>query len=147
MSEQETTFENAYKGDRVYSPLLKSKNLDDKTNGEIVGLSEGIAYPIKVKPDIQLAGSIYFTVKGEYLTGGGQVLFWSNPIKEIPARPKRKVKKIGYFVFCPTSPNNLYPGRIGLIGTELYDNKEAALEQSSSQDYYKLKSIEFEVEE
>lgn len=40
MSKQETTFENSKVGDRVYSPLFKSENLGDKTNGVIKEIKE-----------------------------------------------------------------------------------------------------------
>lgn len=81
----ETTFENAKVGDKVWTVT------DDW--GEIVEIIETSEYPIIVEFE---ACQLSFTVKGFYYeTEKRQSLFWNEIKYEIPTRPKRKsIKKI-----------------------------------------------------
>lgn len=100
MNMNETTFENVRVGDRVFSPLFKSNG--EKTNATIQNIFTELMWPISVKPDNAVEGlSCLFNFNGEYNINGGQVLFWENPIKEIPARPKRMVIKKGWIGILP----------------------------------------------
>lgn len=121
----ETTFENAVSGDRVYSPLFKSKNIEDKTNARIYTINnyaELTSQSIEIIADIDTGPvrGARFTTKGEYYIGGGQVLFWENPIKEIPCRPKRMVKKTGYIGVWQDKSDVM-----GVSITDIYATKEA----------------------
>lgn len=138
----ETTFENAKVGDRVYSPLFKSKNPNDKTNTTICRIDIGLPYAVKVEPDIHVRSIAHpcFSIAGKYQIDGGQILFWENPIKEIPGRPKRKVKKTGYIGICPSPSEGI--SRLALT-TNIYESP-ADLKLDNG---YQLKEIEFEIRE
>lgn len=121
MSEREATFENAKTGDRCYSPLFKSVNADDKTNA-IISIENGV-YRCVVKPDIG-NGTYGFKIDGSYSDAlSGQVLFWENPIKEIPTRPKRKVIKKGFIGVIPAK-NGSYLANT----TNIHTTREAIAE-------------------
>lgn len=139
---RETTFENAKVGDRVYSPLFKSENPDDKTNACIIRIDAEKNYPLIVRSDVNTGHILNFKYNGNYVEVGGQCLFWENPIKEIPVRPKRKVVKKGYCVVIPCAQNR--SGCIGVIVTELYASHESLVYGTEGK---QLKSIELEVEE
>lgn len=142
MSEKETTFETAKEGDRVYSPLFKSKNQGDKTNG-IISWINGIT--LTYIPDVQnrYEQFLYFNINGTLQNGGGQVLFWENPIKEIPTRPKRKVNKKGWIGIRP-----LDNPRDGILArtTDVYEEREG-FSLSYEENAYQVQPISFEAEE
>lgn len=144
--ERETTFENAKVGDRVYSPLFKSIGSFDKTNATIQDISNDTFLPIIVKTDVDILNySLFtFTKSGGYITGGGQALFWENPITKIPVMPKRMVKKTGYTKIIPCKPNDCYPGRIAVLPREVYAD---ATEFIPSGDDSQIVKIEWEEEE
>jgi hypothetical protein len=132
-----TTFENSREGDRVYSPLFKSKNPDDKTNAVIITTNEkttGI-FKIGVKPDIgkDVEPDFYFSVMGEYVSMGGQCLFWEKPFEKIPTQPKRKIKKVGFISVFPMYSNcPMEEGRIALA-THIYDTEEGVRQHGDGQ--------------
>ncbi len=99
----ETTFGNAKVGDRCYSPLFKSRNPDDKKNAVIINILKN-DLQIEIKPDIVTPyfSTAHFSFAGVFARGGGQCLFWENPINELPVRPKRKVKKSGFMAISPS---------------------------------------------
>lgn len=142
MSEKETTFEQAKVGDRVYSPLFKCKNIGDKTNG-IISWINGTT--LTYIPDVQniYEPFLYFNINGTVQNGGGQVLFWENPIKEIPIRLKRKVTKKGWIGIRP-----LDNPRDGVLAqtTDVYEEREGT-SLSYKDDAYQIKPISFDVEE
>ena len=141
----ETTFRNAKNGDRVYSPLFRIKNPEDKTNA-IINYVHTEDFMVEIKPDI---ASTYFTVMqfmfdGTYTRGGGQCLFWENPIKEIPVRPKRKVKKSGFMAISPST------GDMGVIAVTscVYDSVATAKGNTTTWGRStQIIPIEFEMEE
>ena len=139
----ETTFENAQVGDRVYSPLFRCKNPEDKTNATIIGIGTK-GYSIGVRLDIiQDLGNTGFTPAGEYSEGGGQVLFWSKPEFEVPVRPKRMVKKKVWLGYLSTVNRNS-DGKKWHSTTCLYEEKEKVALVGEE---FKLLEVEIEVEE
>lgn len=140
----ETTFENAKVNDRVYSPLFKSVNIGDKTNAVILSISDSFNFPIIIEPDVENI-AVYrpaFTSKGEFWVNAGQVLFWENPIREIPSLPKILVKKSGYMGI---SYNATYAGGMIARTSNIFTDAVEVKELSGLK--YQIIPIEFEVEE
>ena len=77
----ETTFENAQVGDRVWSSKWGW--------GEVLVITKRFTYPIEVR--FSDTCSEYHTLKGVNVEGEMQSLFWDE--LTIPTRPKRKVTK------------------------------------------------------
>lgn len=144
MNNSETTFENAKVGDRVYYILLRNVNKDDKTNAYIKEINPNAIHPIIIESDIEMFISVNlsFTFGGQSYIDGGQTLFWENPIKEIPVRQKRIVKKTGYvgLIISPV----LSVGRLA-ITTNVYDSSENM--RKYNLETYKSYPVEFEIEE
>lgn len=142
MNERETTFENAKVGDRVYSPLFKCKNPDDKTNGTINRILNGAFFQIEVLFDRSSSERTctHFQTDGRFFEDGGQVLFWENPIKEVPIRQKRKVTKKGWIGIRPAISDNNQ-----IAFTSHIFNSELSLDEFK--DRYQIKQIDFEAEE
>lgn len=140
----ETTFESAKVGDRCFSPLFKSVNAEDRTNATICAICDkSNPFQVSVEPDVAgFIGSYTFTIKGNYHSGAaaGQVLFWENPIHEIPVRPKRKVIKKGFIGVIPDKA--ISKGRIALT-SNAYESRDCKL----IPDGYQIIEIEFEVYE
>lgn len=164
MSERETTFENAKVGDRVFSPLFKCINPDDKTNGVISkikttstiekytpGSNSEFCIFVNFDVPVEYYGAVSFSYKGVYYKGGGQVLFWENPIKEIPIRPKRIVKKKGYMTIQSVDPEEREEGWTDIIAftSNIYNTEELAIKELSigENKLRKVISVEFEGEE
>ena len=145
MCEREIGFQNAKVGDRCYSPLFKSKNPDDKTNAVIINILKN-DLQIEIKPDIVTPyfSTAHFSFAGVFTRGGGQCLFWENPIKELPVRPKRKVKKSGFMEISPSV------GDIGVIAftSHVYDSAATAKGNTTTWGRpTQIIPIEFEMEE
>lgn len=86
----EIDFSEARVGDRVYTPLFKCKNIGDATNATISKILKD-RLEVEVLLDKPTAFFRYptFGFDGSFIGGGGQVLFWENPIKKIPSRSKK----------------------------------------------------------
>lgn len=136
----ETTFELAQVGDRAYTPFFKCTNTGAKTNVTIVTVS---GTKIKVELDVptEYIKTTWFNVDGSFLVLGGQSLFWENPIREIPIRPKRKVVKNGWIGIRPVT-NGIPVAYTSCI----YDTLEKLKEQAGDS-HYNMQQIQYEVEE
>src|SRR3972149_9524655 len=98
----EKTFENAKVGDRVCDINYPCE--PGKTNSTIVEIDKTSKYTIEVGLDG--GGRPTYTVEGQSFIGKAQCLFWSKPVFEIPARPKRMVKKMVYLGYKLESYTN-----------------------------------------
>lgn len=84
----EMDFSEARVGDRVYTPLFKCKNIGDATNATISKiLKDRLEVEVLLDKPTPFIRYPTFDFDGSFLKGGGQVLFWENPVKE------RSVKK------------------------------------------------------
>lgn len=139
----ETTFENAIVGDRVYSPMFKCVTEGDKTNAKIIKVWTN--NEVDIMPDIpsEYINIARFNMDGSYVSRGGQVLFWENPISEIPIRPKRKVVKKGWIGILPAYGGNC--SEYIANTTCIYSTKEKTALSGTEGIIYQ--EIEFEVEE
>jgi hypothetical protein len=115
MKTNETTFENAKVGDKVYSFT--------SGEGEICQVDFASSYSIMVKSP---AGHESFTTKGAYRMNGEQTLFWSKPVFETPTRPKRVAKK------DVVRWANVYPYNNN-VGAHNYPTKEEADSKASNE--------------
>ncbi len=116
---EETTFENAQVGDRVYSCAHYCEE-GKTTNGIITDIDLNNTYPIVVNFGKLRA---IFTIKGMYHHDfpAGQVLFWSKPEFVVPVRPKRKKIIEGYVGVSVQEPSI-----VGIVAslTNLYETPE-----------------------
>lgn len=80
----ETTFENAQVGDRVWDFRYGW--------GTVSKIEEGKRHQLKV--DLDYGAYLYFTFTGQYIESDlNRTLFWDEVKFEAPPRPKRKTKK------------------------------------------------------
>lgn len=134
-------FSEARVGDRVYTPLFKCKK-GYRTNAIISKIfKDRLEVEVLIDKPTPFIRYPTFGFDGSFIGGGGQVLFWENPIKEISIRSKRKVTKKGWIGI------SLHSGTIkNCIAntTYIYSSEEPLTELV---DKYTIQQIEYEVEE
>lgn len=143
----ETTFKKALVGDRVYSPIFASKKPSDKTNATIIKITHTEEYQILVRPDIAAVGQATntFNTEGHFVLNGGQALFWENPIREIPTRPRRIIQQKGFIAVYTKTIS--YYGHV-LATSNLFQSFELAEREAiATGRVYVIKEIEYKVEE